>query len=66
MDAVPHLSLDCEQIDEGVISLAERHSSFVNECSTSDSLVIHINEPHPSPNWELPSIVPSEVYDLKW
>ena len=66
MDTIPHLSLDCEQNEDGAVSLAERRSSFVHDCSTSDSSVIHITDRNPSSNWELPPIVPSEVYDLKW
>ena len=66
MDTVPHLSLDCEQDEYGVISLAERRSFFSHECSTSHSSVIHITDRNPSSNWEIPRIVPSEVYDLKW
>ena len=42
MDTVPHLSLDCEQSEDGVVSLAERRSSFAHDCSTSDSSIIHI------------------------
>ena len=66
MDSVSHTRLDCQQAEDGTVSLAKRHSSFSN-CSTSDpdSSIIHIDEFNPSHEWKLPSLLPKEIYKLK-
>ena len=67
MDTISHTNqLDCQQEDNGEVSLAERRSSFTHECSTSDSSIIHIDNTNPSSNWELPQILPRDVYKLHW
>ena len=65
MDVATHNILDCQQDDNNEVSLAERHSSFT-ECSTSDqsSSIIHINNTNPSADWQLPAILPRDVYKL--
>ena len=66
MDAIPHTSLDCQQDDNVEVSLAERRSSFQNECSTSGSSIIHIQDTNPSQDWQLPQILATYVYQIKW
>ena len=65
MDIATHPVLDCQQEENGEVSLAERRSSFA-ECSTSDSSssVIHIDNSNPSADWKLPTILPKDVYKL--
>ena len=67
MDSVAHTRLDCQQAKDGTVSLAERRSSF-SQCSSSDpdSSIIHIDEPNPSYEWKLPTLLPKEIYKLKF
>ena len=66
MDAIPLGHLDCESNNDTEVSLAERRSSFCNESSTSESSIIHIQDLNPSANWQLPAILPNDVYKLNW
>ena len=66
MDNVAHTRLDCQQEEDGTVSLAECRSSF-SHCSNSDpdSSIIHIDETNPSAEWKLPPLFPKEIYNLK-
>ena len=66
MDAVSHTTLNCQSKNNAEVSLAERRSSFINESSTSNSSIINIQDFNPSKDWQLPNILPSDVYKLKW
>ena len=66
MDAIPHITLDCQSRNNAEVSLAERRSSFMNESSSSNSSIINIQDLNPSQDWQLPKILPSNVYKLKW
>ena len=66
MDVATHHILDCQQYGNNEVSLAERCSLFV-ECSTSDqssSSIIHIDNTNPSADWQLPALLPRDVYKL--
>ena len=67
MDIASHTLLDCQQNENGEVSLAERRSSFT-ECSSSDlsSSIIHIDNTIPSSEWQLPAILPKDVYKLSF
>ena len=67
MDVASHTLLDCQQEDNSTMSLAERRSSFA-ECSSSDntSSIIHIENTNPSSEWQLPAILPKDVYKLSF
>ena len=66
MDTVSVATLDCESANDIEVSLAERRSSFCNETSTSNYSIIHIQDLNPSENWQLPAILPHDVYKLNW
>ena len=66
MDNVSLATLDCESANDTEVSLSERRSSFYNETSTSDSSIIHIQDLNPFENWQLPAILPHDVYKLNW
>ena len=51
MDTISHLSLDCQQEENAEVSLADRRSSFQNECPSSNSSIIHIQDTNPSQDW---------------
>ena len=67
MDIAAHTLLDCQQDNNGEVSLSERRSYFA-ECSTSSdsSSIIHIENTNPSSEWELPTILPRDVYKLSY
>jgi len=64
MDYVGLTSLDFQSIDQTIVSLAERRSSFQN--SGASSSIITIDDTIPFPDWKVPEILPSEVYKIKW
>ena len=66
MDAVSHTTLDFQLENNAEVSLAERRSSFMNESSTSNSSIINVQGFNPSQDWQLPKILRSDVYKLKW
>ena len=66
MDAIPHITLDCQSGNNAEVPLVERRSSFMNESSSSNSSIINIQDLNPSQDWQLPKILPSDVYKLKW
>ena len=65
MDVASHSILDFQQDDNGEVSLAERRSSSA-DCSSSDpsSSIIHIDNSNPSADWQIPAILPKDVYKL--
>ena len=67
MDIASHTLLDCQQNENGEVSLAERRSWFI-ECSSSDlsSSIIHIYNINPSSEWQLPAILPRDFYKLSF
>ena len=64
MDTVSLATLDCKSTNDIEVSLEECRSSFCNETSTFDSSIIHIQDLNPSENWQLPTILPKDVYKL--
>ena len=66
MDAIPHITLDCQSGNNAEVSLAERISSFMNESSSSNYSIINIQDLNPSQDWQLPRILPLDVHKLKW
>lgn len=64
MESVGITSLDCQSIDQTIVSLTGRRSSFHN--SGASSSIITIDDTIPSPDWKLPEIFPSKVYKMKW
>ena len=66
MDTVSLTTLDCQSDNNKEVCLAERRSSFLNEPSSSNFSIINIQDFNPSENWQLPKILPSDVYKLNW
>lgn len=66
MDQVELFVLDCQTQNDVEVSLADCRSYFIRTSTSKDSSIIHMNDENPSTNWQLPKIVPSEVYNLKW
>ena len=64
MDTVSLTILDCQSDNNTEVCLAERRSSFMNEPSSSNSSIINIQDFNPSQDWQLPKILPSDVYNL--
>ena len=63
MEAVEIPELHLEQIHNDA-HLTDHHQSYLHVESSSSMRTLH--EQNPSAQWELPSILPKEVYKLKW
>ena len=66
MDTVSLATLDCQSGNNTEAFLAKIRSSFLNEPSSSNSSIINIQDFNPSEDWQLPKILPSDVYKLNW
>jgi len=62
LDTVEHRTLECTQ-DGRTTTLASGFDQYQHD--DPESSVITLREENPSPNWELPSILPTEVYKLR-